>query len=171
MPCTYSYPSDNIVQKTVWFNYWPTPSEPEDLSENPQYRGRVQYLGNKDHDCSFRITGLTENDSATYRFRFLTNTGGGKYTGQPGVTLTVTGLQVTVDPDTVTEGQSVTLTCRTTCALTGSPAFIWYKNNQSLSFTSQEHQITASSGDAGSYSCAVRGYENLPSPAVTLIVE
>ncbi|KAG9328963.1 hypothetical protein JZ751_008568 [Albula glossodonta] len=63
-------------------------------------------------------------------------------------------MQVSVDPDTVTEEQSVTLTCRTTCTLSKTPAFIWYRNNQRLSFTSQEHQITASSGDAGSYSCA-----------------
>ncbi|KAG9335401.1 hypothetical protein JZ751_004722, partial [Albula glossodonta] len=171
MSCTYSYPWSYSVKKTLWFTNWPASSEPADLSENPQYRGRVQYLGNKNYDCSVRITDLTESDSATYRFRFLTNTAEGRYTGEPGVTLTVTDLQVSVDPDTVTEGQSVTLTCRTTCALTGSSAFIWYKNKQRLSFTSQEHQITASSGDAGSYSCAVRGYENLPSPAVTLIVE
>ncbi|KAG9335396.1 hypothetical protein JZ751_004717 [Albula glossodonta] len=166
MSCTYSYPSDYIVQKTVWFNYWPTSSDPEDLSLNPQYRGRVQYLGNKKHDCSLRITGLTESDSATYWFRFLIDTDKNKYTGQPGVTLTVTDLQVSVCPVIVTEGQRVTLTCRTTCALTGSPAFIWYKNNQPLSFTSQEHQITASSGDH--YTCAVRGYENLTSPAVSV---
>ncbi|KAI1894910.1 hypothetical protein AGOR_G00120630 [Albula goreensis] len=83
----------------------------------------------------------------------------------------VVDLQVSVDPDTVTEGQSVTLTCRTTCTLSKTPAFIWYKNNQRLSFTSQQHQITASSGDAGRYSCAIQGYGILPSPAVTLSVQ
>ncbi|KAG9329002.1 hypothetical protein JZ751_008484, partial [Albula glossodonta] len=165
MSCTYSYPSDNKVQNTVWFNYWPTSSEPEDLSENPQYSGRVHYPVNTEYNCSLRITGLTESDSATYWFRFLIDTDKNKYTGQPGVTLTVTDLQVSVDPDTVTEGQNVTLTCRTTCTLTGSPAFIWYKNNQSQSSTSQQLHITASRGDY--YSCAVRGYENLTSPAVT----
>ncbi|KAG9332061.1 hypothetical protein JZ751_016194 [Albula glossodonta] len=165
IPCTYSYPRGYSVKKTLWFIYWPANSEPKDLSQNPQYRGRVEYRGNKKHDCSFRIKDLTERDSATYRFRFLTHYKR-SYAGQPGVTLTVTDLQVSGYPDTVTEGQSVTLTCRTTCALSDSPAFIWYKNNQRLSFTSQELQITASIGDY--YSCAVGGYE---SHAVTLNVE
>ncbi|XP_035282949.1 B-cell receptor CD22-like [Anguilla anguilla] len=74
-----------------------------------------------------------------------------------------------VNPDTVTEGQSVRLTCSTTCTLTGSPAFIWYRDRSPLSFTGQSHQFTASSEDAGRYSCAVKGYE-LHSPVVALNV-
>ncbi|KAG5855771.1 hypothetical protein ANANG_G00000080, partial [Anguilla anguilla] len=74
-----------------------------------------------------------------------------------------------VYPDTVTEGQSVRLTCSTTCTLTGSPAFIWYRDGSPLSFTDQSHQFTASSEDRGSYTCAVKGYE-LRSPAVALNV-
>ncbi|XP_064163786.1 junctional adhesion molecule B-like [Anguilla rostrata] len=69
----------------------------------------------------------------------------------------------------------VTQTCKITCTdLTGSQTFIWYKNGQSPFYTAQKYQFhnylqfKASSGDAGSYSCAVRGHENLPSPAVTL---
>ncbi|XP_064176600.1 B-cell receptor CD22-like isoform X2 [Anguilla rostrata] len=76
---------------------------------------------------------------------------------------------------TASEGVRVTLTCKITCTdLTGSQTFIWYKNGQSLFYTAQKYQnhnylqFKASSGDAGSYSCAVRGHENLPSPAVTL---
>ncbi|KAI1894908.1 hypothetical protein AGOR_G00120610 [Albula goreensis] len=168
MRCTYSYPKGHSVQKRLWFTSWPANSEPEDLSQNPQYRWRVEYRANKDHDCSFSITGLTESDSATYRFRFLTNTEGGKYTGQPGITLTVTDLQVSVDPDTVTVGQSVTLTCRTTCTLSDSPAFTWYKNRNFISYGNQYSFILASSDDTDLYSCAVRSYESFPSPAVSL---
>ncbi|KAG5855780.1 hypothetical protein ANANG_G00000230, partial [Anguilla anguilla] len=80
-----------------------------------------------------------------------------------------TDLQVMVYPDTVTEGQSVRLTCSTTCTLTGSPAFIWYRDGSPLSFTDQSHLFRASSEDRGSYTCAVKGYE-LQSPAVTLNV-
>ncbi|XP_035282827.1 B-cell receptor CD22-like isoform X2 [Anguilla anguilla] len=69
----------------------------------------------------------------------------------------------------VTEGQSVILTCSTTCTLTGSAAFIWYRDGSPLFFASQAHQFTASSEDAGRYSCAVKGYE-LHSPAVALNV-
>ncbi|KAG9328965.1 hypothetical protein JZ751_008570, partial [Albula glossodonta] len=157
MSCTYSYPTDNIVQKTVWFILdLNNEGEPEELSLN---NWRVEYLGNTNHDCSFRITGVTESDSATYRFRFLTNTEGGKYTGQPGVTLTVTGLQVSVYPVTVTERQWVTLTCGTTCNLTGSPVFIWYKNRKVINneIQMQHSFILTSTDDTALYSCAMKG--------------
>ncbi|XP_064161846.1 B-cell receptor CD22-like isoform X2 [Anguilla rostrata] len=93
----------------------------------------------------------------------------------PAVTLSVRCVKVEIKSSTVSEGLRVTLTCKITCTdLTGSQTFIWYKNGQSLQNTAQKYenhnyfQIKASSGDAGSYSCAVRGHENLPSPAVTL---
>ncbi|KAJ8287462.1 hypothetical protein COCON_G00001210 [Conger conger] len=84
--------------------------------------------------------------------------------------LSVSALQVRVNPGSVTEGQSVTLTCNTTCTLTGSPAFTWYRDGSALSFTTQTHQLTASSEDGGTYSCAVKGSELLPSLAVALTV-
>ncbi|KAJ8332899.1 hypothetical protein SKAU_G00417950 [Synaphobranchus kaupii] len=79
-------------------------------------------------------------------------------------------LQVKVNPDTVTEGQRVTLTCSTTCTLTGSPAFTWYRNGSPLSLTNQRLQFPASIEDAGKYSCAVKGYEDIGTPAVALNV-
>ncbi|KAG5855775.1 hypothetical protein ANANG_G00000140, partial [Anguilla anguilla] len=165
--CTYSYPTSHRVQKTFWFFHWNKPQEPEDLSQDPEYSHRVEYLGNQSSDCTFRINQLRVTDSKTYRFRFLTDHN--QYTGEPGVALEVTDLQVMVNPDTVTEGQSVRLTCSTTCTLTGSPAFIWYRDGSPLSFTDQSHQFTASSEDAGRYSCTVTGY-GLQSPAVALNV-
>ncbi|KAJ8358129.1 hypothetical protein AAFF_G00031400 [Aldrovandia affinis] len=117
MPCTYSYPNDNTVETTFWFV-----EKTVDLAETPEYKGRVEYRGNKEHDCTLRVRGLRESDSKTYFFRFITNRD--QYYGQGGSTLSVTDLQVEVNPATVTEGQSVTLTCRTTCTLSGSPAFI-----------------------------------------------
>ncbi|KAJ8362468.1 hypothetical protein AAFF_G00373840 [Aldrovandia affinis] len=129
MPCTYSYPNDITVETTFWFV-----EETVDLAETPEYKGRVEYRGNKEHDCTLRVE---------------------------------------VNPATVTEGQIVTLTCRTTCTLSGSPAFIWYKNKRPIWTTNlynKYHQFTASSEDSGSYSCGVRDHENLSSPAVTLSV-
>ncbi|XP_064175908.1 B-cell receptor CD22-like isoform X2 [Anguilla rostrata] len=170
MSCTYSYPPSHTVQKTFWVIYdWNSKQEGEDLSKDSEYSHRVEYLGNKNSDCTFRINQLRETDSGTYRFRFLTDHVNRKYTSQLGVTLEVTDLQVMVNPDTVTEGQSVRLICSTTCTLTGSPAFIWYRDGSPLSFTDQSHQFTASSEDRGSYTCAVKGYE-LHSPAVALNV-
>ncbi|KAJ8287461.1 hypothetical protein COCON_G00001200 [Conger conger] len=177
MRCAYFHPTYYYtflwqyytVEKAFWFIRWHHPQEPEDLSLDREYSGRVEYCGNQISDCTFRIKQLRESDSQTYRFRFLTNHNG-KYTGRPGVSLTVTALQVRVNPGSVTEGQSVTLTCSTTCTLTGSPAFTWYRDRSPLSFTTQTHQLTASSEDGGTYSCAVKGSELLPSPAVALTV-
>ncbi|XP_064161796.1 B-cell receptor CD22-like isoform X14 [Anguilla rostrata] len=169
MRCTYSCPPNYTVQKTFWFIYdWNSKQDSGDLSQSPEYSRRVEYLGDKYSDCTFRINQLRESDSRTYLFRVLTDLDGG-HNGEPGVTLAVTDLQVMVNPDTVTEGQSVRLNCSTTCTLNGSPAFIWYRDGSPLPFTDQSHQFTASSEDAGRYSCAVTGYE-LHSPAVTLNV-
>ncbi|XP_036394465.1 B-cell receptor CD22-like [Megalops cyprinoides] len=52
-----------------------------------------------------------------------------------------------------------------------SPDFIWYKNGHPVSNTKQILQFSASSADAGSYSCAVTYHEDLPSSAVTLNVK
>ncbi|XP_035282685.1 basement membrane-specific heparan sulfate proteoglycan core protein-like [Anguilla anguilla] len=168
--CTYSYPPNYTVQKTFWFIIdWNKQQDGEDLSQDPEYSRRVEYLGDKYSDCTFRINQLRESDSETYLFTVLTDLDGGLSNGEPGVTLAVTDLQVMVNPGTVTEGQSVRLTCSTTCTLTGSPAFIWYRGGSPLSFTDQSHQFTASSEDRGRYTCAVKGYE-LRSPAVALNV-
>ena len=84
MSCTYRYPS--TVQR-VENRFWYT------KVSNGVYMdlktGRVQYIfGN--NDCTLRITDLRESDSAEYKFRFITDQEGGRYTGEPGVTLTVT---------------------------------------------------------------------------------
>ncbi|XP_064857207.1 uncharacterized protein LOC115120475 isoform X2 [Oncorhynchus nerka] len=78
----------------------------------------------------------------------------------------VTDLQVKETPGT--EEGKVTLTCSTTCTLTDNPTYIWYKNGQLLTNPNTQDNYLyldqISSGDAGSYSCSVKGYENLRSP-------
>ncbi|KAK0146425.1 B-cell receptor CD22 [Merluccius polli] len=140
--------------------------------------------------CTLRIRDLRQSDSAVYKFRFITNQPGGQYTGEPGVK-----LSVTVYPTSCTcvcvcvcvlEGESVcmrffadlqvkvipsswlywvNLNCDSTCYLSGYPAYIWYKNGQSVG-----GQTTRDSGgklnSEDSYSCAVKGYEHVHSPLV-----
>ncbi|XP_034150368.1 B-cell receptor CD22-like, partial [Esox lucius] len=165
MSCSYTFPSGTVTS-TFWFTK-DTYKNPVNLIVDSDYTGRVKY-----HDEKYRhtltITDLRETDSAVYKFRFTTD--GDKYTGGPGVTLSVTGLQVKMTPVTVTDGDSVNLTCITTCTLIGH-TYIWYRNKQLL--TNQEvslHLNPVSSEDAGNYSCAVKGLESLPSPEKKLIV-
>ena len=92
--CSYTYPylrkgSYTRVEKTLWFTK-KNNNEPVDLITVSEYSGRVQYSSNN-KDCTLRISDLRERDSAVYEFRFITNQEGGRYTGSPGVTLSVTG--------------------------------------------------------------------------------
>eukprot|EP00063_Salmo_salar_P011017 XP_013985852.1 PREDICTED: uncharacterized protein LOC106564328 [Salmo salar] len=162
LSCSIRYPSGTVTS-TVWFTKWGTGVEPEDLGQDPEYAGRLEYHGDKKNGHNLRITDLREKDSATYKFRFITDQTGGKYTGKLGVTLSVTGLQVKV-----TGGhQDKTLTCITTCTLTDNPTYIWYKNGQHLDeSTSPQYKYSVSSNYEDSYSCAVKGHEDLHSPAV-----
>ncbi|XP_029594753.1 uncharacterized protein LOC115177898 [Salmo trutta] len=159
LSCSFRYPRGHKVTSTFWF----TKMETEDIGLDPEYAGHVEYRGDKKKDCTLRITDLRERDSATYRFRLLTDQEGGTYTGKLGVTLSVTGLQVKV-----TGGhQDKILTCITTCTLTGNPTYIWYKNGQHLDeSTSPQYKDPVSSNYEDSYSCAVKGHEDLHSPAV-----
>lgn len=90
--CSYEYPlqingKNTEVRETFWFrtktNYMYV-----DLKTDPDFSNRVQYHC-VNHICHLSITDLRERDSAEYKFRFTTNSG--KYTGSPGVALSVTG--------------------------------------------------------------------------------
>ncbi|XP_058236265.1 B-cell receptor CD22-like [Hemibagrus wyckioides] len=167
---TYTHPTRLTVKDRFWFINTVKGKEPTDLCNEPGYSGRVQYLTDGQNHFSLRLSDVKKTDEQMYYFRITTNTA--KYTGDPGVTLTVTDLDVQIAPAEVTEGQSAVLTCKTTCSLT-DPTFIWYKNSHHLTTkTSKRNEVrlqSVSSEDAGSYSCAVRGYEH-HSPAQTLRV-
>ncbi|KAL6481946.1 hypothetical protein MHYP_G00100260 [Metynnis hypsauchen] len=169
MSCSYTYPRSYWVRKAFWTKEWGKGSEPPDLLYDPEYRGRVQYRGDKRSDCTLRFKTVREKDQSKYYFRFTTNQPEGKYQGASGVDLSVTDLQVEV-PERVIEGDNVTLTCKTTCSLTVRTTFTWYRNGRPLSSsTDQLHLQPVSREDAGRYRCAVLD-QNLYSPEVTLNV-
>ncbi|KAL7845355.1 hypothetical protein AOLI_G00235470 [Acnodon oligacanthus] len=168
MECTYTPLSGHSVQKAFWTKELVTSgSEPPDLLDDPEYSGRVQYLGDEQHDCTLRFRNVREKDQSKYYFTFITDRPGGKYQGAGGVDLSVTDLQVEV-PERVIEGGDVTLTCKTTCRLTVRPTFTWYRNGRPLSSSTDQLRLQPVSGeDAGRYHCAVLG---LSSPEVPLNV-
>ncbi|XP_053181601.1 B-cell receptor CD22-like [Scomber japonicus] len=167
--CTYRYPywtNDRYtkVDETIWFakesNY-----EPVDLRTDSEYSGRVQHYCDK-KDCTLRITDLRERDSAEYTFRFITNRPGGKYTGEPGVFLTVAGLQVHVGPSSSKQHPTRTeLKCHSNCQLPGHHYYIWYKNGQQFWVYTANFNLNQINPD-DYYSCALSGYESFPSPPV-----
>ncbi|KAL0202015.1 hypothetical protein M9458_000033, partial [Cirrhinus mrigala] len=144
--------------------------ESPDLSEDPKYSQRLQYLGDKQQNCTIRLNHVTQKDEHIYCFRFTTTLG--IWLGYPGVNLTVTDLQVE-SPERVTEGDSVRLTCKSSCTLTDRATFIWYRNSQPLTERrDRNNELLLQSvrrEDAGRYSCALHGHTYI-SPAVHLNV-
>ena len=88
--CTYKHPEGLTVTKSLWYieSQWKSGDEHKDIQE--QYKGRVQY-SQTPNDCRMTITDLRESDADTYSFRFYTDDPDVKYSGSPGVTLSVTG--------------------------------------------------------------------------------
>ncbi|XP_026144026.1 B-cell receptor CD22-like isoform X3 [Carassius auratus] len=174
MNCTYTYPTGHKIQKVFWTktNVKDADNEFPDLSVDPEYRQRLQYLGDKQQNCTIRLSHVTQKDQHMYCFRFITDKPDGKWLGHPGVTLTVTDLQVEA-PERVTEGHNVSLTCKSSCALTDRATFIWYRNSQPLTERrDRNNQLLLQSvrrEDAGRYSCALHGHTYI-SPAAQLNV-
>uniref|UniRef100_A0A671NHL0 B-cell receptor CD22 n=1 Tax=Sinocyclocheilus anshuiensis TaxID=1608454 RepID=A0A671NHL0_9TELE len=161
MSCTYTYPTGYKIMKVFWTKNPVMGEEPPDLSKDPEYSQRLQYLGDKQQNCSIRLSHVTQKDEHKYCFRFITDQPDGKWTGYPGVTLTVTDLQVEA-PERVTEGHNVSLTCKSSCTLTDRATFIWYRNSQPLTERRDgNNQLLLQSvrrEDAGRYSCALHGH-------------
>ncbi|XP_078022745.1 hemicentin-1-like [Epinephelus lanceolatus] len=160
--CSYRYPSrkedkTDMVKTKFWFAKVSN-KEPVDLKIDRDYTGRVQYLFRDDY-CILRITDLRESDAAVYKFRFTTHYPNG-YTGSPGVTLSVTDLQVLV------EGSSTwaELKCHSRCNVAGHTPHVWYNNGEKLEEETSSHSVSVN--DDGSYSCAVKGHEDHRSPPV-----
>ncbi|KAI5613829.1 B-cell receptor CD22-like, partial [Silurus asotus] len=149
IPCTFTKPDHSSVTQREWYRVQSSEAEPQDLSKDPQYSGRLQFWQS---DCTLMVINVSVSDSGVYNFRFKTQSS--DWISAPsGVHLTVTDLQVKVDPNT--EGQrEVKLTCSFTCSL--SPYnFHWYKNGKDFKTTNDNYIVLDSTSlhDEGSYSC------------------
>ncbi|KAF4093320.1 hypothetical protein AMELA_G00000790 [Ameiurus melas] len=157
----FTFPDHYKVTKVFWFIKDQAGVEVVDVREDEEFQGQVQYTQISQNTCSLRITNLREKDAQTYRFRFYTD--GGNYTGEPGVSLSVTDLKVTVSD---WSDQYMTLSCNTTCTLSNNPTYIWYKNRRRVSECESASCSVAAVGGAVSYICAVEGLYSLLSPPV-----
>ncbi|XP_076841996.1 B-cell receptor CD22-like isoform X2 [Brachyhypopomus gauderio] len=167
---TYTHPHSVTVTEAFWYIDPVKGGDTTSLLNLPEYSNRVQFYNDTQQHFSLRLTNVTKEDEHQYCFRVETHTANERWAGIPGINLKVTDLHVDTS-QAVIEGNTTDLTCTTTCSLTNRPTFIWYKNGHPLSSsTNSLHLQSVSSEDAGSYRCAVRGYEHLPSLHQTLTV-
>nr|XP_055074655.1 uncharacterized protein LOC129454169 [Misgurnus anguillicaudatus] len=149
--CDYS----NINIKTVfWFSpkqrtNWRNKDEPEDLTLDSDYSGRVYQRITKDHS-QLAIRDPRERDSGEYQLMFIMKDGV-KHLSSVTVNLTVTVLQVKMNPEST--GQRVKLSCDSSCPLTSKYNYLWYKNGQFLTFN--QNIFVSSSENTDSYFCSV----------------
>uniref|UniRef100_A0A671VX57 Ig-like domain-containing protein n=2 Tax=Sparus aurata TaxID=8175 RepID=A0A671VX57_SPAAU len=166
--CTYS--SYQTIESKFWFSpershQWQSPSQPEDLSEDSQFRGRVQVLETERGRSTLRITDLTESDSAQYHFKFTTQFYEWN-SSLPATTLTVTALQVQVSRITVHQSDTeAELKCHSSCSPAGRLSYVWFKNGQKVTgVETSSFKGRVYPGDI--ISCALKGHENYGSPPV-----
>ncbi|XP_047433207.1 uncharacterized protein LOC125001639 [Mugil cephalus] len=165
----YDYYYD-VVESKFWFSrdrshQWMNPSQPEDLSKDSQYSGRVQVLEPETGTSTLRITNLTESDSSEYHFKFETPWFEWRSV-LPGTTLTVTALQVQVTR-IISVHQSQTeaeLKCLSSCSPAGR-LYVWFKNQQKIR-TQQTSTLTDNFSPGDTISCAFSGHEDYRSPSV-----
>ncbi|KAI3352541.1 hypothetical protein L3Q82_005480 [Scortum barcoo] len=136
------------------------------LNEIPANEDRAMYNMLEESHFTLRIKDLRESDAKFYCCKETTDIKENCLHNR--IQLHVADLQVKVIPST--EGQTVTLMCSTSCALTENPAaYIWYKNGEFLyEDWSPWYQQLVSSDKSVRYSCAIKGYEDLRAPEVSV---
>uniref|UniRef100_A0A4W6EGZ0 B-cell receptor CD22 n=1 Tax=Lates calcarifer TaxID=8187 RepID=A0A4W6EGZ0_LATCA len=146
--CTYRYPPRRylVVQERFWF-IKQSNGVYVDLTTDPEYSRRVKY-NCENNRCTLTITNLRESDSAVYKFRFTTNQHDGKFTGEPGVTVSVSGKNVVLEYPTLAE-----LTCHSSCQVPDQTSYVWYKNGQEVKGEKNKYFYTYSPED--NYRCSV----------------
>ncbi|KAL7398106.1 hypothetical protein ABVT39_004453 [Epinephelus coioides] len=163
--CTYNN------NETITSKFWFRPEgrdqrkNPEDLREDSQYAGRVQIIETERGRSTLRIADLRESDSAAYHFKFKTQSFEWR-SSLPGTNLTVTALQVQVTRITVQQSHTYAeLKCHSSCSQAGHPSYVWFKNGEEMMGV-ETSSIKAQLYPADNISCAVKGHQEFPSPAV-----
>ncbi|XP_049427022.1 uncharacterized protein LOC125885501 isoform X2 [Epinephelus fuscoguttatus] len=161
LPCSAERPTSSMK----WYTVYRDRSQlvPKEISPDENH---VTYNMLEERNFTLTIKDLTESDAKVYCCKETTDTPHNCKQSQ--IQLHVADLQVKVIP--TTQGQTVTLICNTSCPLTENPVvYIWYKNREFLyqDWSPWYHQLV-SSEEAVTYSCAIKGYEHLRAPEVSV---
>ncbi|KAI5092480.1 hypothetical protein C0J45_18111 [Silurus meridionalis] len=134
-----------------------------------------EFTGDDKSDCTLLIHNVQFSYSGEYKFRFITDVAGGIWTGEPGVTLQVTDLKVSLirlsGNGTLKPGDSLNLTCDVTCTQSSSQ-FLWSKNNELLPESGAVlHFPALNLRDSGNYTCTWKTSTTSGSKTISLQVE
>ncbi|XP_046733329.1 uncharacterized protein LOC124403672 [Silurus meridionalis] len=134
-----------------------------------------EFTGDDKSDCTLLIHNVQFSYSGVYKFRFITDVTGGRWTGDPGVTLQVTDLKVSLirlsGNGTFKPGDSLNLTCDVTCTQSSSQ-FVWSKNNELLPESGAVlHFPALTLRDSGKYTCTWKTSTTSGSKTISLQVE
>ncbi|XP_058232018.1 uncharacterized protein LOC131344078 isoform X2 [Hemibagrus wyckioides] len=178
IPCYYYY---HPINSTVVQMLWCSMNSNTDLCLNPPYvynsssntKSDFEFAGNNKSDCTLLIHNVQFNYSGEYKFRFITNLI--RWTGDPGVTLQVTDLKVSLirlsGNGTLKQGDSLNLRCDVNCTHTSSQ-FVWSKNNQPLNTSGPVlHFPALTVRDSGNYTCTWETNVTSGSETISLHVE
>ncbi|XP_047664536.1 sialoadhesin-like isoform X3 [Tachysurus fulvidraco] len=175
--CSYSYPQDHQVIQKLWCSITSDTDQckkpPHVYNSSLNIESDFEFTGDDKSDCTLLIHNVQFSYSGVYRFRFITDKD--KYTGEPGATLQVTDLKVSLirlsGNGTLKQGDSLNLTCDVNCTHTSSQ-FVWSKNNQRL-YTSGPvlHFPALTLRDSGNYTCTWGNGETSGSETISLHVE
>ncbi|XP_047664540.1 uncharacterized protein LOC125138481 isoform X1 [Tachysurus fulvidraco] len=174
--CSYYYPQGHQVIQKLWCSSNLNTYKCEDdyvYNSSLNTESDFKFTGDDKSDCTLLIHNVRFSYSGVYRFRFITDKN--KWTGEPGATLQVTDLKVSLirlsGNGTLKQGDSLNLTCDVSCTHTSSQ-FVWSKNNQSLNTSGLVlHFPALNLRDSGNYTCTWGTGETSGSETISLHVE
>ncbi|KAI5611866.1 hypothetical protein C0J50_0534 [Silurus asotus] len=182
IPCSYYYPiiNPNIqVEQMLWCSM----NSNTDQCHHPPYvynsasntKSDFEFTGDDKSNCTLLIHNVQFNYSGEYKFRFITDISVGRWTGDPGVTLQVTDLKVSLirlsGNGTFKPGDSLNLTCDVNCTQSSSQ-FVWSKNNELLPESGAAlHFPALTLRDSGNYTCTWKTNTTSGSKTISLPVE
>ncbi|XP_027140720.1 B-cell receptor CD22 isoform X3 [Larimichthys crocea] len=176
IPCSYDYPKEHKVKEVLWghekYNIYDGPFLFNSTMKNTT--SRFQYIGDKEHNCSFLIHQVENNDKGKYAFRFITDQD--KCTGIYGSTLKVVDLKVSLaklsGSRSFKEGDSVNMTCTNSCDDGHrSSIFTWLKNGEPIHEGPVLYLSNISSTNNGNYTCSLKTQRATPSEVINIDVE
>ncbi|XP_053343757.1 sialoadhesin-like isoform X1 [Clarias gariepinus] len=179
IPCSYYYPKGIQVAQMLWCSMNLNKGRCTDLpyvyNSLSNIKSHFEYVGDDKSNCTLLINNAQFSYSGEYRFRFITDWIDGEWTGEPGVTLQVADVKVSLirlsGNRTLKQGDSLNLTCDVNCT-NNSSQFVWSKNNEQLNPSGPVvHFPALTVRDSGNYTCTWKTNETSGSKTISLQVE